>query len=327
MFAIQICKDRSELYSIISDADNNIYTTGFFANHRKTTDTVTSEIGDFLVFKYDQHGKFINLIQEGSDNNFILANALAIDKENNLLVTGSIECSGCIFGDSILPFGRRDAFLVKYDPRGNMKWINLIGQDHDADGNNNSGNSIVIDNENNVLIAGEFDYIDFNGVITKGNNSSIDFLIMKFDQNGHLLNMGKYGNSTWDGAKGLTIDSENNIYFTGYTYLGATSTAYPSYIFIGKIDSIFPTGIKDETMTDKIKIYPNPAHDVVYIDLPSEICQKAKIEIISLDGKIIYNTSTREKHHKILLPDNKPNFYVIKLQIRDKVYFEKLLIR
>lgn len=175
IFAKLMCKNRSELFSIVSDADNNIYTTGFFANYSSTTDTVASEIGNFLVFKYDQNGKFINLIQEGSENNFILANALAIDKENNLIVTGSIECSGCIFGDSLLPSGGTDAFLVKYDHSGDMKWINIIGQDHDADGNNNSGNSIVIDNDNNVLITGQFDYIDLNGVITKGNNSSIDF--------------------------------------------------------------------------------------------------------------------------------------------------------
>lgn len=150
---------------------------------------------------------------------------------------------------------------------------------------------------------------------------------MKFDQNGHLINMGKYGNTTWDGGEGLTIDSANNIYFTGYTYLGATSTAYPSYIFIGKIDSVYPLGIRDEIMTDKIKIYPNPTRDVFFIDLPSEFCQGAKIEIISLDGKMMYNTSTIGKHIEIHLPDIKPNLYVIKLQLGDKVYFKKLLIQ
>jgi len=327
LFAKQICKDRSVLYSIISDTADKIYTTGYFSSFNNLTDTIANQIGNFLVFKYDQDGNLINLIQEGSNNNFILAKALAIDNENNLLVTGSIECSGCIFGDSLLPSGRTDAFLVKYDHFGKLKWINLLGQDHDADGNNNSGNSILIDNNNNIVLAGYFDYIDLNGVIEEGNNSSIDFLVMKFNKNGSITDIGKYGYSTWDAGESVTLDSANNIYFTGYTYLGATSTSYPSYIFVAKIYSIPALGIADVAMHNNIQIYPNPSHGSFAIDLPAGINQPSIISVSNIDGKVLYIDGIPKKHNEIILKEYKPGLYIIKIQVGNMTFKKKLFIQ
>jgi hypothetical protein len=326
LFSKQICKNRSVLYSIISDTTDNIYTTGYFSSFNNLTDTIANHIGNFLVFKYDQDGNLINLIQEGSNNNFILAKALAIDNENNLLVTGSIECSGCIFGDSLLPSGSTDAFLVKYDHLGQMKWINLLGQDHDADGNNNSGNSILIDNNNNIVIAGYFDYLDLNGVIMEGNNSSIDFLVMKFDKNGSIINIGKYGYSTWDTGESVTLDSANNIYFTGYTYLGATSTSYPSYIFVAKIYSIPALGIADLVMHNNIQIYPNPSHGSFTIDLPANINQPTIISVSNIEGKVLYIAGIYKEHNEIILKEYKPGLYILKIKVGNMTYNKKLLI-
>jgi hypothetical protein len=209
-----------------------------------------------------------------------------------------------------------------------MKWIHLIGQyNGDSDGNENSGNSIVVDKQNNIILTGYFDGMDFNGVIITGNNSSIDFLVMKFTQSGNIINIGKYGYPTWDVGEGISIDNANNIYFTGYTYKGATSTAFPSYIFIAKVDSSFPLGIEDADMSNKIKIYPNPTHGIFTIDLSADFNQKATIYISSIDGKIMYCTDINEKREEVFFTGNKPNLYIIRIQFKDKVYYKKLLIQ
>ena len=327
-FAKQICKNRSVLSCIISDSANKIYTAGYFNSYDDLTDTIASEIGNFLVFKYDQDGNIINLIQEGSNNNFITAKALAIDNENNLLVTGQIGCSGCIFGDSLLPVSYNDAFLVKYDSSGNMSWINLIGQyNGDYDGNENSGNSIIIDKYNNIILSGYFDGIDLNGHIMIGNNSSIDFLVMKFDKNGSVTNIGKFGYSTWDAVESVTIDSLNNIYFTGYTYLGATSTEYPSYIFIAKIDSFPFLGIENVAMNDNIMIYPNPSDGSFAIDFPNDFNQTATISVSSIEGKALYKTEIYKNHNEFFLQTLTSGSYIIKIQVGNITYNKKLIIQ
>jgi len=327
LFAKQICNNRSVLYSIISDTANNIYTTGYFSSFDNLTDTIANHIGNFLVFKYNQNGNIINLIQEGSNNNHIRAKALAIDNENNLLVTGNIQCSGCIFGDSLLPNSSSDAFLVKYDGSGNMRWINLIGQYHgDYDGNENSGNSIIIDKYNNIILSGYFDGIDLNGLIIVGNNSSIDFLVMKFNKNGSITNIGKYGFSSWDALESVNIDNSNNIYVTGYTYLGATSTSYPSFVFIAKIDSVPALGIDNIALFDYIRIYPNPSQGSFMIDLPADINQPSIISVSNIEGKVLYIAGISKEHNEIILKEYKPGLYIINIQVGNMTYKKKLLI-
>ena len=327
LFAKQICKDRSDLYSIVSDTSDNIFTTGFFESYNDLKDTIATEIGNFLVFNYNSEGKLINLIQEGSNNNYIRGNSLAIDNENNVLIAGYIGCHNCVFGDSLLPLSYNDAFLVKYDNSGTMKWINLIGQyDGDYDGNENSGNSIIVDKYDNIILSGYFDAIESKDLVVIGNNSSIDFLIMKFNKNGSITNIGTHGYPSWDSGESVTIDTSNNIYFTGYTFLGAASNQYPSYVFIGRVDSMPTLGIESMEMHENITIYPNPTHGSFYVDLPGDGNKSAIISVSNVEGKIVLLKELPQKHNEIIIKDYKPGLYIIKIQVGYVIYSKKLLI-
>jgi hypothetical protein len=328
IFAKQVTENRSDLYSILTDSDNNIYTTGYFSGYDAITDTVAQEVGEFLVFKYNQNGEFVNLIQEGSDNNYIKGKSLAIDNEDNLYISGYIGCHNCMFGDSLIPDSHNDAFLVKYNSQGDMDWINLIGQYHgDYDGNENSGNSIVIDKNNDVILTGYFDGIELNGEIILGNGIRLDILLMKFNQNGEIITIGKYGYPSWDKGESITIDSSNNIYIVGITYLNNMSSDLPSYIFIAKVDTVYPLLNIDINTLDQVNIYPNPSSGLFNIDLPSNFNQKATIIVCNVEGKILFTSNVTQKHNEILLQGIKPGLYLVKILIKDKIYFKKLLIQ
>lgn len=327
-----ICLDQSNLNCISNDKQNNIYTTGNFYNQAELLDTITSDIGDFLVFKYDQNGKLLNLIQEGSDNDYIVGKSIVLDQDNNLFVAGYIKCVDCIFGDSLLPNSYTDGFLVKYNTTGKFEWVNLIGQyEYHGEGNSVWANSVVIDYSNNILVTGYFDAININEDILFGNSNSIDIFILKASQNGEIINLGRYGDpswgTSWDEGKSLAIDSNNNIYITGITSLGARYSFDPHYIFTGKINSDFPLNNENIKIQNEINIYPNPASDYFTIDFPSCSHKNIIVEIFRLDGMHIYSSKLNIEQNKISVSGLPPDLYVVRFKIEDKIYYKKLLIR
>jgi hypothetical protein len=128
-------------------------------------------------------------------------------------------------------------------------------------------------------------------------------------------------------VESVTIDSLNNIYFTGYTYLGATSTEYPSYIFIAKIDSFPFLGIENVVMNDNIMIYPNPSDGSFAIDFPNDFNQTATISVSSIEGKALYKTEIYKNHNEFFLQALTSGSYIIKIQVGNITYNKKLIIQ
>ncbi len=97
----------------------------------------------------------------------------------------------------------------------NYEWVKQIGGP-----NAEYANCIALDQAKNIYIAGYFlDTTDFDpgpnvsNLIAAGGR---DIFIAKYSANGSLLWVQKIGGTTNDEAKAITVDSENNIYITGY---------------------------------------------------------------------------------------------------------------
>ncbi|HXB40400.1 MAG TPA: T9SS type A sorting domain-containing protein [Bacteroidia bacterium] len=136
-------------------------------------------------------------------------------------LSGNIYAGGYFFSDSIT-FGTKTfysmgaaAFLVKYDPSGNVIW---------AKASQHTGTiyGITSDKAGNIYIAGGFlGYIIFDGHYLSNsfpNSSTFDIFLVKYDSSGNFL-WAKNPKGTSDAddvAQSVAVDSTGNVYIGGY---------------------------------------------------------------------------------------------------------------
>ena len=174
---------------------------------------------------------------DGESND--VANAVAVDKNNNIIVTGKsnndyytikYDSSGMqlwdkrynsgfndqalavatdsnnniiVTGESGVSVGNTNFRTIKYDPNGNELWMKHVGT-----GSSDLAYGIAVDSNNNIVVAGQ----SFGYHTTTGWNW--DFLIVKYDNNGGYLWYKTYDNGD-DRAYGVAIDSNDNVIVTG----------------------------------------------------------------------------------------------------------------
>ena len=142
---------------VACDPTGNVYITGQF------TDTITfdnvhySPLYDAIfVVKYDNNGneQWITTAGGGTYN---IANAIAVDNNSNVFITGNFQGTLDFFGNTITRltntyFNR--IFVAKYDQNANLLW-------DVADGSSNplTSNNISLDPSGNPYIIGDFECI------------------------------------------------------------------------------------------------------------------------------------------------------------------------
>lgn len=123
-----------------------------------------------------------------------IGTGVAMDSKNNIYLSGYTHSFGV---------SDYDAFLVKYNTVGTLLWYITWGGEY-AD----AGTGVAIDSENNIYLCGETGSFGSGGY---------DAFLAKYTSNGIQL-----WNTTWGGASddegfGVAVDSENNVYLSGYT--------------------------------------------------------------------------------------------------------------
>ena len=229
--------------SITLDSDNNIYIIGRY----NSTSTITlknasgiSQVNSDItlpaanaafIVKYNSSGvvQWATSI-DGTGND--IGNSITLDSDNNIYVTGGYNSTSTITlknasgisqvnSDITLPAANA-AFIVKYNSSGVAQWATSI------DGTfSDSGNSITLDSDNNIYVAGR--YYSTSTTILK-NASGISQVNSDITLPSSLLNAAfivKYNSSgvaQWatsidgtgnDIGNSITLDSDNNIYVTG----------------------------------------------------------------------------------------------------------------
>src|ERR1039458_4487363 len=120
-----------EGWNMASDADGNVYLTGYY-NGSITfgTDTLYNT-GYYSVFlaKYNSHGDVIWAKTSVTSGTGIgVANGIATDVSGNIFITGNYENDSISFGTfNLANTGVASIFLVKYDSSGSVLWANGIG--------------------------------------------------------------------------------------------------------------------------------------------------------------------------------------------------------
>src|SRR6185437_10571648 len=124
---------------------------------------------DIFIAKYSSTGAYLWSKAIGSVGDDY-ANALCVDRNGNIIVTGSFNYSVDLGGgtlNSASP-GFSDIFLVKYSATGAHQWSRQFG-----DVGNDSGDGVTADAAGNVFVTGSFvGSVDFGGGRLTSNSNS-----------------------------------------------------------------------------------------------------------------------------------------------------------
>ncbi len=155
---------------------------------------VMNQNGNHYLLKYDIMGNLIWTCFLYKNPNWQIT-AIDADSLNNIYVVGFAniysEAEGYIF-------------IQKYDSSGSL----LLNFTWDGE-NDDFCSSIAIDSLNNLYVAGGTNGIDW---------WTFDTFFLKFNSSGVLLFNYSWGTDHDESYQGLTIDSSDNLYLSGYSY-------------------------------------------------------------------------------------------------------------
>lgn len=192
---------------------------------------------DIFVAKIDSDGIWQWAVQVGGSGNDS-GNSIAIDSSNNYLyITGSFSNTVTFGSTTLTSLGGTDIFVAKIDAYGNWIWAVSVGGS-----STDSGQSIAVDNNNDIYVTGSFTGTVTFGTTTLVSGGFTDIFVAKIDNTGNWIWAISAGGTGNDIGQGITIDSNNNSYVTGTFSNSATFGSFTlvssgnTDIFVAKID-------------------------------------------------------------------------------------------
>ena len=215
--------DFDKGYDVTTDSSGNIYVTG---DTRGGLDENTSS-GSFDIFlvKYNSSGtkQWTKQLGTSSSDGGV---GVTTDSSGNIYVTG--YTSGGLDGNTSA--GSSDIFLVKYNSSGTKQWTQQLGTSAD-----DWAFGVTVDSSNNIYVTGETQ----GGLDGNTNSGNSDIFLVKYNSSGTKQWTKQLGTSSEEVAYGVTVDSSDNIYVTGYTTgeLDGNTNAGNLDIFLMKFNS------------------------------------------------------------------------------------------
>jgi len=242
-------------YSITTDANGNVYTTGYFMDTidfdpgTGTFNLTSAGWWDIFIQKLDSAGNLLWAKQMGGTSHDY-GHSIATDAGGNVYTTGLF--SGTADFDpgtgtaNLTSAGGYDIFIQKLDTSGNLIWVKQMGGNLD-----DYGRSISIDASSNVYTTGLFmgtsDFDPGTGIVNLTSAGYNDIFIQKLDTAGNLLWVKQMGGTSSECGRSISIDASSNVYTTGWftgtsdfdpgagTFNLISTNSYD--IFIQKLDS------------------------------------------------------------------------------------------
>ncbi|WP_264519642.1 SBBP repeat-containing protein [Flavobacterium sp. N1994] len=242
--------------SMAVDSSGNVLVTGYFAGtadfdpSASTANLTSVGASDIFIAKYDASGNYVWAKNIGGTG-YGYGYSVAVDSNGNVLVTGNFS-STADFDPSastanLTSTGGYDIFVAKYDASGNYVWAKNMGST-----GSDYGYSMAVDSNGNVLVTGSFSgTADFDPSASTANLTSAgsnDIFIAKYDASGNYVWAKNMGGTSYDIAYSLALDSNGNVFVTGYftgtadfdpsaSTANLTSAGGSSDIFIAKYNS------------------------------------------------------------------------------------------
>ncbi|MCS3799085.1 T9SS type A sorting domain-containing protein [Niastella sp. OAS944] len=209
---------------IAVDAVGNVYTTGYFT---RTADfdpgtgiqnLYGASDNDIFILKLNAAGDYVWAKKMG-DNGVQRGGSIAVDASQNVYTTGYFE--GTVNFDpgsgvhQLMSNGNADVYVSKLDAAGDYVWAVSVGST-----GTDEGQSLALDNLNNVYLTGRFiNDVDFDpGTGTHNLTSaagSSDIFLLKLDASGAWQWAANLGSSGEDNGVAIAVTANDNVYTTG----------------------------------------------------------------------------------------------------------------
>jgi len=196
--------------SIAVDASGNVYVAGETWNALPGQSYAGG--GDTFVRKYDGSGNEFWTRQFGTFTTDS-AYGVTVDTSGNVYVAGTT--GGALPEQS--SSGGWDAFVRKYDGSGNEIWTRQFGSSA-----TDFAESVAVDASDNVYVAGE----TWGALPGQTSSGYEDAFVRKYDGSGNELWTRQFGTSTSDVARGVVVDTSDNVYVAGYTFGALPGQSY-----------------------------------------------------------------------------------------------------
>lgn len=237
--------------AITVDGEGNAYVTGLtdssdFPTIPGSYDTSIG-VADVFITKIDASGTSLlySTFLGGSDQD--LSWGIAVDGEGSAYVTGrtastDFPTTSGAFDTSL--DGLTDAFVTKVSPKGtDLEYSTYLGGSHQE-----RAEGIACDGNGDAYVTGRTASSDFpitpDAYSKIFNGPNFDAFITKIDSKGTDLLFSTFlGGSFHDYATAIAIDTEGNVFVTGYTW----SSDFPTTP--GSFDTTFNGGIHDAFIT------------------------------------------------------------------------------
>jgi uncharacterized repeat protein (TIGR03803 family) len=179
---------------------------------------------------------------------------------------------------------------------------------------------------NNMGVLFQFDpttYIytkknDFNG----STNGSTPWGSLMQASNGKLYGM-NYGGGTNNMGVLFQYDPTSSIYTKKLDFAGANGSTPTSNLIEITVNTV---GINTLEKELALKLYPNPAHDLLTLELLTGSQKSATIIIENMFGQVIYETQMNTATHQINTEHYARGIYLVKVKTNDGVTTKKVIV-
>jgi hypothetical protein len=331
-------------FSLALDQNDNIYTTGYFAD---TVDfdpgtgvyNVISKNGqdDAFINKFDKNGNFLWVKSFSGPSNYDRGLRLCVDPNGYLLSTG-------MFSDTVdFDPGPSNYFL---SARGNWYYISKLDLNGDfvwAKKLEAQIMNIAGDRNGNVFTTGSFeDTCDFDpGIgmfnLVSNQNPTQNSFVSQLDNNGDFVCAGQtLGYYSQAGISIIVSQNSNYVLgeFNGTADFDPTSGTFnltsSSYggLFISKWNNCSSvTGVNTATNSEELLLFPNPSHGHFTINLPFKSGEIA-ISIFNLYGNLVFSKVIQyNKNLDLDLQDFAKGMYLVEILTNEHRWIKKIILR
>jgi len=222
-------------YSVAVDSGGNVLVTGSFLGtvNFGGDDLTSNGDDDIFLAKYDTYGNHIWSKHFGAADGDG-GTSVSIDGSGNVLMTGSFRGTVNFGGNDLTSAGWNNIFLAKFDGDGHHIWSKHFGANHIGE----TGNSVSVDGDRNVLVTGKFlGTVNFGGddLTSEGDE---DIFLAKYDSDGNHLWSKRFGADGYDNGQSVSVDGNGNVLVTGY-FNGRVSFGGPYFTSFGNHSDIF----------------------------------------------------------------------------------------
>jgi hypothetical protein len=231
--------DNDSPVSVAADIHGGVYIAGYFRSPEIVigNDTVFNNgFNDVLLCKFDANGNYL-WVRSAKGTSEDVATSVAVDKYDNVYLTGLFFSSQIVFGsDTLINKGSSDIFVIKYRSDGNIAWAEKYGENGEE-----KASSIAADKDGNIFVGGLFkgSFITFSSdtfynAYTGGYS---DIFLTKFDSTGIVLWAKSAGALSDERIYAITVDNSGNLYAAGVffspTFTIDTTTLVNTFILRG----------------------------------------------------------------------------------------------